>query len=129
MSSFKGTINLKVTYTLPVVTYEQILAGESTEIEETNPQLEQGRRKTLRKSKGGKARSSDFNWGYGGSGPYCLAHSILTVMYGEKLANEHAMNFKFQVIGRLTNSLPFELSYKQVRGWMELQGVSHQPVK
>lgn len=60
-----------------------------------------------------------FSWGYGGSGPYALAHSILTHLYTDEAADAHAQDFKWQVIGHLPYGEPFALTYEQVQVWMK----------
>lgn len=39
-----------------------------------------------------------FEWGYGGSGPYCTAHSILTHWLGVECPRPMAQRFKTEVI-------------------------------
>lgn len=78
--------------------------------------------KTLNMTNEGRKSSSRFNWGYGGSGPYALAHSMLTHLFGKKFveANYPAVQeFKWDVIAELPYGDPFELSYKDVRAWKE----------
>lgn len=76
--------------------------------------------KPLRLStRGRKSSPTGFAWGYGGSGPFALAHSMLKHLFGEVLADQHATAFKFDVIAHLNPDESFELPYADVRAWMQ----------
>lgn len=59
-----------------------------------------------------------FSWGYNGSGPAALAHSILSVVATPEIADECYQQFKFDVIGRLPDK-DWELSFDTVKAWLE----------
>lgn len=75
--------------------------------------------KPLKMTNEGRQSSSAFNWGYGGSGPYALAHSMLAHLFGVSKANMWASEFKWDVVMSLTHSEPFKLPYAEVRAWMK----------
>ncbi len=65
----------------------------------------------LRLSQRGRQHSPDgFEWGYGGSGPAALAHSILTYEYGAAVADEHYQQFKWDIIANLDQDAPWTLT-------------------
>lgn len=71
-----------------------------------------GHTRPLQLSARGRFHSPDgFEWGYGGSGPAALAHSILLDAVGSALADSHYMRFKAEVVALLPRS-----------GWRLLQG-------
>lgn len=70
---------------------------------------------------GHRSSSTGFNWGYFGSGPYALAHSILKHTCGKKTADQCAMDFKFEVISELPYGEPFKLTVATVRQWVKMQ--------
>jgi len=53
--------------------------------------------------------STEFNWGYGGSGPAQLALAILCKEYGKQFALERYQAFKWSVIAWLSPSLSWKL--------------------
>ena len=65
-----------------------------------------------------RSSPTGFNWGYGGSGPFATAHSILAHLYGPQAADKMAGDFKFQVIAKLELHNDFELPYSNVREWV-----------
>jgi hypothetical protein len=62
-----------------------------------------------------------FCWGYGGSGPAALAHSILAACVGEALADEYYQDFKWSVIAGLEQGKPWQMSVQQVLDWVSTQ--------
>lgn len=76
--------------------------------------------KVLRMSDSARRSSpTGFGWGYGGSGPFALAHSMLSHLFGKKIADRHAQAFKREVIAGLPFGEGFDLPYKTIRAWME----------
>jgi hypothetical protein len=59
-----------------------------------------------------------FAWGYRGSGPADLAHSILTLEIGEEATAAVALRFRDDVVARLSQHEPFELGSKLVWDWI-----------
>ena len=76
----------------------------------------------LRSSTLGRAKSPDgFNWGYGGSGPAALAHSILVnILKAEHrpTADTIYQDFKREVIATLPLDAGFTLDASTVRSWV-----------
>lgn len=60
-----------------------------------------------------------MGWGYGGSGAYAAAHSILADACGMDVADEYAMKFKWDVIAELEFGKPFELSQAEIVAWVD----------
>ena len=58
-----------------------------------------------------------FAWGYGGSGPAALAHSLLTDVMGESYANVHYMEYKWDIIAGLHQDQPWVMTDKDIREW------------
>lgn len=63
-----------------------------------------------------------MSWGYGGSGPYATAHSILAHACNLKTANQYAGAFKFDVIARLPFGERFSLPLHDVIKWVAEHG-------
>lgn len=59
-----------------------------------------------------------YAWGYGGSGPFALAHSLLAYLFDAATADRHAQAFKWAVIAALPHGQPFALPYADVRAWV-----------
>lgn len=74
--------------------------------------------KVLPPSKRGLQHSPDgHNFGYGGSGPACLAHSILTEVFDTPTADQFYQDFKWALIATLDQDA-FELPIGTVRAWL-----------
>lgn len=74
----------------------------------------------LRMSPVAKNKSpTGFNWGYAGSGPAALAHSILYDCLGEEVADEHYQDFKLAVIACLDPKKEFLLTEEAIRLWLK----------
>lgn len=65
-----------------------------------------------------------FAWGYSGSGPAALAHSILAAMFGDRIADVHFQNFKSQMIAPIDGDRGFIMSAADVADWLRAQGFS-----
>jgi len=63
--------------------------------------------------------SSDFNWGYGGSGPADTALSILTDCLGREQANTLYQFFKWAFVAGWGNE--FSITEKEIKDWTEEQ--------
>lgn len=61
-----------------------------------------------------------FAWGYGGSGPAALAHSLLTSVMGESYANAHYMQYKWDVIAILPQDRPWTMTDQEIKDWAAL---------
>ncbi|MGI8685704.1 MAG: DUF6166 domain-containing protein, partial [Acidimicrobiales bacterium] len=59
-----------------------------------------------------------FAWGYAGSGPADLAHSILSIETGEDVAPEVYLRFRDEVIARQSRRTEFRLAAGEVWGWL-----------
>lgn len=62
--------------------------------------------------------SSQFEWGYGGSGPAELAWAILSAVAGVEAAEENYQSFKWEFIA----NLPFQswkLDVNQILAWLK----------
>jgi hypothetical protein len=66
-----------------------------------------------------RSSPTGYAWGYGGSGPFALAHSVLAHLFGAATADRHAQAFKWAVIAPLPHGKPFTLPYATVRSWVE----------
>lgn len=75
-----------------------------------------------------RRHSSEFNWGYGGSGPSDLARCILLDHYGvpgdaeEEYSDSPRLpvsyqQFKFDVIAKLPQGEPWSISAEQIEQW------------
>lgn len=71
----------------------------------------------------GREKSPDgFNWGYGGSGPSALAHSILTDLTGDSdFADSHFQTFKSEFIATLPQGEPWTISSEQIVSWLKVR--------
>lgn len=65
------------------------------------------------------ASPTGMSFGYAGSGCYATAHSMLAHLFGLKVADRYAMQFKFDVVANLKPD--FELPYSEVRAWLKHQ--------
>ena len=63
-----------------------------------------------------------FSWGYGGSGPAQLALALLLEEVGARLARAHYQQFKWDVIARLPQDQPWQLTSDQILDWVNTQG-------
>lgn len=59
-----------------------------------------------------------FAWGYAGSGPADLAHSILSIETGEDIGPELYLRFRDDVIARLPHRTHFRLTAGEIREWL-----------
>jgi|FLYK01.1.fsa_nt_gi hypothetical protein len=62
-----------------------------------------------------------YEWGYGGSGPSALAHSILTYEFGEQVADRHFQEFKRDIVGafpRDQGGSEWTLTSAEIRAWL-----------
>lgn len=59
-----------------------------------------------------------FNWGYGGSGPAALAHSILTDATNVVLADEFYQEFKRDRIATLPQNEPWSMDREDILSWL-----------
>ncbi len=59
-----------------------------------------------------------FAWGYAGSGPADLAHSILSIETGEDVAPEVYLRFRDEVIARQSRRTEFRLAAGEVWYWL-----------
>lgn len=62
--------------------------------------------------------SSEFQWGYGGSGPAQTAFAILLEEFGEDIALQYYQLFKVEVIAMLEMGAPWTLVSDQIRTWL-----------
>lgn len=63
--------------------------------------------------------AAGFSWGYGGSGPAQLAIAILADASGDDTrALAHYLEYRLDVIARLTPGQPFEISAVDARSWL-----------
>lgn len=60
-----------------------------------------------------------MGWGYGGSGAYAAAHSLLADACGMDIADEYAMEFKWDVIAKLEFGAAFEMSQDDIAAWVD----------
>lgn len=51
-----------------------------------------------------------FRWGYGGAGPARTAWAVLEHVFGEEFADEHAHDFKDNVVANLPFDEPFTVT-------------------
>jgi hypothetical protein len=73
-------------------------------------------------ARGREHSPSGFEWGYGGSGPAALAHSILSYEVGEDVAHEHYQAFKWKVISQFNRDQggeEWQLTSAEIRRWLE----------
>jgi len=63
--------------------------------------------------------SSDFNWGYGGSGPADTALSILTDCLGSEQANLLYQPFKWAFVATWGNE--WRISEEEIKDWVTMQ--------
>ena len=67
---------------------------------------------------------SEFNWGYGGSGPAQLALAILLEETDEATAMRLHQRFKWQVIAALNQNEGWELTSDRIQKWIEVAKVT-----
>ncbi len=70
----------------------------------------EGKELHVENSKGFVNHSSEFSWGYYGSGPSQLALAILLELYNSRIAMGSYQHFKHQLIGQLPQS-DFEIEF------------------
>lgn len=76
--------------------------------------------KALAPTKLAQRRSPDgFGWGYMGSGPSALAHSILADVADVPTADQYAQDFKAEVIAQISHDDPFRLQRQVVIDWLD----------
>lgn len=107
-----------------MIAYEGKSDGHTVEVvNETEPFHEE-----LPMSDLGRQKSpTGFAWGYGGSGPAALAHSILTHFAGDGVAARHYQTFKSDCIAKLVQDQPFQIWGSQINGF--LVSVNEKPVE
>lgn len=66
-----------------------------------------------------KKSPSGFAWGYGGSGPHALAHSILAYVFDDNVADQYMDRFVWTVIAGLDQNAGFVLTADQVISWFD----------
>lgn len=70
-------------------------------------------------SQAGRKHSPDgFNWGYGGSGPAALAHSILAYVEGNQTADKLYTRYKSEIIAKIDQTSNWEIEVASVKGWV-----------
>lgn len=69
-------------------------------------------------NRGESTSPTGFEWGYGGSGPYALALSILWDHTGKDPGRRAAMHFKMDVVSQF-NRERFELTATEVQAWID----------
>jgi hypothetical protein len=67
--------------------------------------------------------SSEFNWGYHGSGPADLARSILADLVPLEVADQHEFDFRDQFVARFGQDQNWTLFADEVRAWLRGRGV------
>ncbi len=81
----------------------------------------------LKNSHRGQQKSpTGFAWGYSGSGPAALAHSILTHFAGDGIADQHFQAFKSQRIATLKKDRPFTITDVEINNFLESVGEKRQ---
>lgn len=67
-----------------------------------------------------RSSPTGFSWGYGGSGPFALAHSILVHRTGNQaVPRSLGQQFKFEVIASPAVDVSFALSFAEVDAWLD----------
>lgn len=65
---------------------------------------------------------SGFNWGYGGSGPAALAHSLLADVAGLPIADDQYQYFKSEVVAVWPQERDWKYTETEIREWLAAKG-------
>lgn len=79
---------------------------------------EDGGLRPLKMSESARAMSDGLNWGYAGSGPHALAHSLLRSAVGERLADRFFRDFVREVVSRRPAADDWSIGVGEIVEWV-----------
>lgn len=66
-----------------------------------------------------KKTGAAYTWGYGGSGPHALAHSMLAWVYDEHIADRYHHQFVWTIVAGWDQHAPFAITMDRIIQWLD----------